>query len=205
MTTRSLHDYFNRGVDTSNVDVARDKKKADTFFKTSENMVPNNPLIADQIQEEIDYHNNMLREYPYRDGRGINLPGTSIDYAMQRPADPAMRMMADQPMGSTEAMGDLRWADQVKGSGGPLAGPPNQTVMDPGIAQVKRYETGQPMGRPLPPGGPPAAVEDLRSAMELMPASQELGDPSDAMLPRAGRGSTPGKGGRPGVMPQRRP
>jgi hypothetical protein len=92
-------------------------------------------------------------------------------------------------------------------------------VASPGLfKEVQRYSTGQPMGRPLPPGGPPGGMEDLMSAKTMPPASTDLmfagpdlqaasrveGSPADAMLPRPGRGSSPGKGGRPGVMPGRR-
>lgn len=215
--TRPMADYMGRGNDPANVPVARGQKLADQLYTVPGGRVPNNVLVGNQIQMEIGRDNGQIYSNPYQDWRGANLPGASISYGMQRPAPAAMQMMTPQPIGQTEAMGDLRWAGQVNGMGGPLAGPPNEWVANPGLAkETPRYPTGQPMGHPLPAGGPPPQQEDLRSAQPPAPAVADLsvpgpdlqvasrveGSPADALLPRAGRGSTPTKGGRTAVMPR---
>jgi hypothetical protein len=217
--TRPATDYMGRGNDPANVPVARGQKLADQFYTVPGGRVPNNTLVGNQIQMEVGRDNGQVYSNPYQDWRGANLPGASIDYGMQRPAPAVGRMMTPQAIGQSESMGDLRWAGQVNGMGGPLAGPPNEWVANPGLMkEVQRYPTGQPVGRPLPPGGPPPGQEDLRSAKTPVPTTTDLmfagpdlqaasrveGSPADALLPRAGRGSSPGKGGRPAVMPQPR-
>jgi hypothetical protein len=161
-------------------------------------------------QELAQLDNARINSNPYQDWRAQNLPGTGVNYAIQRPAWGAARVMTPQPIQHSEQLGDLRWAGQVGGAGGPLAGPPNEWVANPGLArEVPRYPTGQPIGNPLPSSGPPAGVEDLRSAQNLMPAAPDMmfaskveGHPAEAALPSAGQGASPGAGGMPAVMPQ---
>ena len=189
---------------------ARAHREADRLYRMPGTRVPNNPEMARQFLME-DAQRLRVYGIPYQDGRVVNPPSTGVDFVVQPPAPAVGRMMTPQPMVATEQLGDLRWADQVKGMGGPLGQQPNDLVKDPGqAAQVARYSgTGQPMGVQLPPA-PPAGMEDLRFAQVPMPpvpdmglpASRVEGSPSDARFPAAGRGASPTAGGRPAVMPQ---
>jgi len=209
--TRPSSDYMGRGVDPANVPVARSQKLATQLYTQPGAAVPNNTMVGNQIQQELaQFDNARIIESPYRDWRGQNVAGTGVNYAMQPPAWGAARVMSPQPMQQSEQVGDLRWAGQVNGAGGPLAVGPNEWVMNPGIAsEAPRYETGQPMGNPLPSSGPPSGMEDLSSAQSLMPAAPDMmfaskveGHPAEAALPTAGMGSGPTTGGMPAVMPQ---
>jgi hypothetical protein len=209
--TRPASDYMSRGVDPANVPVARSQKQAAQLYTQPGAAVPNNTMVGNQIQQELaQLDNARISSNPYQDWRAQNLPGTGVTYAMQRPAPGGARVMSPQAMPQSEQLGDLRWAGQVSGAGGPLAGPPNEWVQNPGLAkEAMRYGTGQPVGRPLPSGGPPPGREDLSSAQSLMPpapdmmfASRVEGHPAEAALPSAGQGASPGAGGMPAVMPK---
>ena len=210
--TRPASDYLGRGSDPGNVPVARGQKLAQQFYTQPGAAVPNNTVIGNQIQQELaQLDNARVTSNLYGDWRAQNLPGTGVNYGFQPPSWGGGRMMSPQPLGDSEQLGDLRWAGQVNGGGGPLVAPPNEWVANPGLAtETARYPgTGQPMGLPLPSGGPPMAMDDLRSAQTLMPAGQELmfaskleGHPAEAALPSAGAGATPTTGGMPSVMPQ---
>lgn len=209
--TRPPRDYMSRGSDPGNVPKARAQREADRFYRMPGTRVPNNPMVGRDALMGIQQEDEQVYEIPYMDGRMKRPQGTRVDVVFQPPAPAVGRMMAPQPSMATEGLGDLRWADQVKGMGGPLAQKPNELVQDPGIArEAPRYPgTGQPVGIPLPPS-PPAGMEDLRSAQAPMPpgpdmglfASRVEGRPSDARMPAAGRGASPTAGGRPAVMPQ---
>jgi len=210
--TRPASDYMGRGSDPANVPVARGQKLAAQFYTQPGARVPNNTMVGNQIQQELTQLDNArVTSNLYGDWRAQNLPGTGVNYGFQPPAWSGGRMMSPQPLGDSEQLGDLRWAGQVNGSGGPLNGPPNEWVANPGIAtEAVRYPgTGQPMGVPLPSSGPPMALEDLQSAQTLMPADLDLmfasrleGHPAEAALPAAGAGSAPTLGGVPSTMPQ---
>lgn len=209
--TRPASDYMGRGNDPANVPVARSQKMATQLYTQPGAAVPNNTMVGNQIQQELaQLDNARISSNPYQDWRAQNLPGTGVNYAMQRPAWGAARVMSPQPMPHSEQLGDLRWAGQVGGAGGPLAGPPNEWVANPGLArEVPRYPTGQPIGNPLPSSGPPASREDLRSAQNPMPAAPDMmfaskveGHPAEAALPSAGRGASPEAGGMPATMPR---
>ncbi len=208
--TRPPGDYMSRASDPSHVAKARPQREAEHYYQAPGTRVPNNPEMGRQVEMELARDNGQVYEIPYRDGRMLNPPGTGVDFVVQRPAAAVGRMMAQQPMPATEALGDLRWAGQVNGMGGPLTAMPNELVQNPGIArEVQRYGTGQPVGTPLPPA-PPAGMEDLQSTQMPfapvpdmgLPTSQVLGSPADARMPRPGRGASPTAGGRPAVMPQ---
>ena len=211
--TRPATDYMGRGNNPGDVPVARGQKLAAQFYTQPGARVPNNTMVGGQIQQELDQLDNArVISNLYGDWRGQNLPGTGVNYALQAPAWSGARMMSQQPLGDSEQLGDLRWAGQVNGAGGPLAAQPNEWVQNPGIArEAVRYPgTGQPMGLPLP-SAPQQQTEDLMSAQPLaaMPAGQELmfasrveGHPAMAALPQAGAGATPNAGGMPALMPQ---
>jgi len=208
--TRPASDYMGRGNDAGNVPVARGQKLAAAFYTQPGGSVPNNTMVGNQIQQELaQIDNARISSNPYQDWRGQGLPGTGVNYGIQPPAWGAARVMSPQPMMSSEQLGDLRWAGQAGGSGGPLAAAPNEWVMNPGIAgQAMRYSTGQPVGMPLPQSGPQPSIEDLRTAQTPMPpapdmafASRVEGHPAEAALPAAGRGSSPTAGGMPSTMP----
>lgn len=220
--TRPASDYMGRGNDPANVPVARSQKQAAQLYVqpgapmttplgNQRFPVPNNTMVGNQIQQELaQVDNARISSNPYQDWRAQNLPGTGVNYAIQPPAWSAARAMSPQAMQQSEQLGDLRWAGQVNGAGGPLAGAPNEWVVNPGIArETSRYGTGQPMGNPLPSSGPPAGMEDLRSAQNLMPAAPDMafasrvdGHPAEAALPGAGMGSAPTAGGMPATMPK---
>jgi len=209
--TRPPGDYMSRGSDSASVPVARGQKLARQFYTQPGAAVPNNTVIGNQIQQELaQFDNARISTNPYGDWRAQGLAGTGVNYALQAPAWGAGRVMSPQAIADSEGLGDLRWAGQVNGAGGPLAGPPNEWVMNPGLAQESmRYpDTGQPMGQPLP-SAPPTAMEDLMSAQSLMPAAPDMmfasrieGHPAEAALPAAGMGATPTAGGMPAAMPQ---
>ena len=213
--TRPASDYLARGSDPTSVPKARGQREAEQLYKAPGTRVPNNPEMGRQVQMELDRGKSQVYEIPYRDGRMVAPPGTGVDFVPRRPAPAALQAMARQPMAQTEYLGDVVGrAGQAASSGGPLAAMPNEWVQSPGIArEVARYPgTGQPAGTGLPPA-PPAGVEDLRSLQPMfapvpdmqLPQSQVIGSPSDARLPRAGRGAPPAAGGRPAVMPQPQP
>jgi hypothetical protein len=209
--TRPATDYMGRGSDPGNVPVARGQKLAQQFYTQPGARVPNNTMVGNQIQQELAASDNArISSNLYGDWRAQNLPGTGVTYGMQAPAWGAGRAMAPQGMPETEGLGDLRWAGQVNGAGGPLMGPPNEWVANPGLAkETARYpDTGQPMGLPLP-ASPPMGLEDLASSQSLMPAAPDMmfasrveGHPAEAALPAAGFGATPTQGGMPPAMPQ---
>lgn len=210
--TRPAGDYMSRGLDPGNVPVARQQKMATQFYTQPGASVPNNTQVGRQVQQEIARDNGQIYSNPYGDWRAQGVPGTGIDYREQRPAWAAARVMSPQPGPASEQVGDLRWAGQVNGAGGPLAGPPNPWVQNPGIAkEASRYPgTGQP-GQPPMPAQAPMAMEDLRSVQTPMPAAPDLGfasrvegHPAEATLPAAGRGASPGPGGMPMTMPEPR-
>jgi hypothetical protein len=207
--TRPASDYMSRAVNPGDVPVARGQKLAQQFYTQPGGTVPNNTMIGNQIQQELgQFDNARISSNPYGDWRAQGVPGTGVNFGMQPPAWGAAKVMSPQPMPQSEQLGDLRWAGQVNGSGGPLAAAPNESVMNPGIAaEVQRYGTGQPMGVPLP-SSPPAGMEDLRSTQSLMPAAPDMmfasrveGHPAQAALPSAGQGASPSTGGLPSVMP----
>lgn len=209
--TRPAGDYMGRGLDQDNVPVARQQKMATQLYTQPGARVPNNTLVGRQVQQEIAHDNGQIYSNPYRDWRAQGVPGTGIDYREQRPAWAAARMMSPQPMQASDQVDALRWAFEVKGAGGPLAGPPSPWVQNPaGIAkEASRYPgTGQP-GQPPMQAQAPMAMEDLRTAQTLMPAAPDLGfasrvegHPAEAALPAAGRGASPGPGGMPMMMPE---
>lgn len=209
--TRPATDYMGRGSNPQDVPKARGQKLAQQFYTQPGARVPNNTMVGGQIQQELgQFDNARINSNLYGDWRGQNLPGTGVNYGFQPPAWSGARMMSQQPLGDSEQLGDLRWAGQVNGAGGPLVAEPNEWVQTPGIAaESPRYPgTGQPMGLPLPPA-PPMAIEDLNSAQTLMPAAPDLmfasrvdGHPAMAALPQAGAGATPDAGGMPALMPQ---
>jgi len=172
--TRPAGDYMSRGLDAANVPVARGQKLAQQFYTQPGAAVPNNTMVGNQLQQELaQFDNARISSNPYGDWRAQGLPGTGVNYGFQPPAWGGAKMMSPQGMPETEGLGDLRWAGQVNGAGGPLMAPPNEWVANPGLAkETPRYPgTGQPMGLPLPSGGPPMAMEDLASAQTLMPAA----------------------------------
>jgi hypothetical protein len=202
-----------RGNDPANVPVARSQKQAAQLYTQPGAAVPNNTMVGNQIQQELaQVDNARINSNPYQDWRAQNLPGTGVNFGIQPPAWGAARVMSPQAMQQSEQLGDLRWAGQVNGAGGPLAGAPNEWVMNPGLArETPRYSTGQPMGNPLPSSGPPAGMEDLMSAQSLMPAAPDMGfasrvdgHPAEAALPSAGAGAAPTAGGMPSTMPKPR-
>ena len=209
--TRPAGDYMSRGLDTANVPVARGQKMAQQFYTQPGGSVPNNTMVGNQIQQELmQFDNARISSNPYGDWRAQGLPGTGVNYGVQPPAWGAGRVMSPQGMADSEGLGDLRWAGQVGGAGGPLEGPPNEWVTNPGLAgESARYPgTGQPIGLPLP-AAPQTAMEDLMSAQSLMPAAPDMmfasrvdGHPAEAALPQAGAGATPTAGGMPAAMPQ---
>lgn len=209
--TRPPSDYMSRAGNPQNVPVARSQKLADQFYTQPGAQVPNNTLVGSQIEQELGQLDNArIVSNLYGDWRGQNLPGTGVNYALQPPAWSGGRMMSPQPLMDSEQLGDLRWAGQVNGAGGPLMAPPNEWVQRPGIAaEAPRYPTtGQPMGVPLP-SAPPPRMEDLMSAQTPMPAAPDLmfasrvdGHPAMAALPQAGAGAAPDAGGMPSLMPQ---
>lgn len=209
--TRPATDYMGRGSDPGNVPVARGQKLAQQFYTQPGARVPNNTMVGNQIQQELAASDNVrISSNLYGDWRAQNLPGTGVNYGMQPPAWSAGRMMSPQGMPDSDGLGDLRWAGQVNGAGGPLMGPPNEWVANPGLAkETARYpDTGQPMGLPLP-ASPPMGLEDLASSQSLMPAAPDMmfasrveGHPTEAALPSAGMGATPSGGGLPAAMPQ---
>lgn len=211
--TRPASDYMGRGNNPGSVPVARGQKLAQQFYTQPGARVPNNTMVGNQIQQELGQMDNArINSNLYGDWRGQNLPSTGVNYALQPPAWGGARMMSQQPLVASEQLGDLRWAGQVNGAGGPLVAQPNEWVQTPGIAaESPRYPgTGQPMGLPLP-SAPQGGVEDLINAQPLaaMPAGQELmyasrveGHPAMAALPQAGNGASPNAGGMPALMPQ---
>lgn len=209
--TRPASDYMGRGNNPGSVPVARGQKLAQQFYTQPGARVPNNTMVGNQIQQELGQMDNArINSNLYGDWRGQNLPSTGVNYALQPPAWSGGRMMSQQPLMDSEQLGDLRWAGQVNGAGGPLVAQPNEWVQTPGIAaESMRYPgTGQPMGLPLPSGGPPTALEDLSSAQTLMPAAPDMlfasrvdGHPAMAALPQAGHGASPDTGGMPSLMP----
>lgn len=208
--TRPPSDYMSRAGNPQNVPVARSQNLAKRFYTQPGAQVPNNTLVGSQIEQELGQLDNArVVSNLYGDWRGQNLPGTGVNYALQPPAWSGGRMMSQQPLAASEQLGDLRWAGQVNGAGGPLAAEPNEWVQTPGIAaESMRYQTGQPMGRPLP-SAPPMAMEDLVSAQTPLPAAADLmfasrveGHPAMAVLPQAGTGAAPTAGGMPALMPQ---
>ena len=210
--TRPAGDYMSRGLDAANVPVARGQKLAQQFYTQPGAVVPNNTMVGNQLQQELaQFDNARISSNLYGDWRAQGLPGTGVNYGFQPPAWGGAKMMSPQGMSETEGLGDLRWAGQVNGAGGSLMAPPNEWVANPGLAkETPRYPgTGQPMGLPLPSGGPPMAMEDLASVQTLMPAAPDMmfasrveGHPAEAALPSAGMGATPSGGGRPAAMPQ---
>ena len=210
--TRPAGDYMSRGLDAANVPVARGQKLAQQFYTQPGAAVPNNTMVGNQVQQELaQFDNARISSNLYGDWRAQGLPGTGVNYGFQPPAWGGAKMMSPQGMPETEGLGDLRWAGQVNGAGGPLMAPPNEWVANPGLTkETPRYPgTGQPMGLPLPCGGPPIAMEDLASAQTLMPAAPDMmfasrveGHPAEAALPSAGMGATPSGGGLPAAMPQ---
>jgi hypothetical protein len=212
--TRPATDYMGRGSNPADVPVARDQRLADQFYRSPGTRVPNNTMIGQGVAQGVAQENGQVYSNPYQDWRGSGLPGTGINYEMKRPAPPQARMMSPQPMMAGEQLGDLEWAGRVNGSGGPLAGAPNEWVTNPGIAkQSPRYSTGQPGAPPVPAGMMPMRMEDLQSAQTplnpvapdlMMSASRTEGSPADATLPRPGRGAAPTSKGAPSTMPSRR-
>lgn len=210
--TRPPSDYMGRGSNPQDVPVARAQKQAAQLYTQPGARVPNNTMVGREVQLGVAQGNGQIYSNPYGDWRGQGVRGTGIDYREQRPAWAAGRMMSQQPLAASEQVGDLRWAGQVNGSGGPLQAPPNAWVQNPGIAkEAPRYPgTGQPAQAPLPSHAP-MAMEDLRTAQTLMPAAPDLafasrvdGHPAEAALPSAGHGASPGRGGMPMSMPQPR-
>jgi hypothetical protein len=208
--TRPASDYMGRAGNPQDVPVARGQKLAQQFYTQPGARVPNNTMVGNQIQQELGQLDNArITSNLYGDWRGQNLAGTGVNYGFQPPAWSGARMMSQQPFAENEQLGDLRWAGQVNGAGGPLVSQPNEWVQSPGLAkETPRYETGQPMGIALP-SAPPGGMEDLNSAQSLMPATPDLmfssrvdGHPAEAALPSAGQGSAPTAGGTPGLMPQ---
>lgn len=208
--TRPPSDYMSRAGNPQNVPVARRQNLANRFYTQPGARVPNNTLVGSQIEQELDQLKARVVRNPYDDWRGENVPGTGVDYVLQPPAWSGEWMTSQQPLMASEQLGDLRWAGQVNGAGGPLMAEPNEWVQAPGIAaESMRYPgTGQPMGLPLPSGGPPTALEDLSSAQTLMPAAPDIlfasrvdGHPAMAALPQAGHGASPDTGGMPSLMP----
>lgn len=206
--TRPAGDYMSRGLDQQSVPVARGQKLAQQFYLQPGASVPNNTMVGNQIQQELGQLDNArISSNPYGDWRAQGLPGTGVNYALQPPAWSGGRMMSPQGLPDSEKLGDLRWAGQVNGAGGPLMGPPNEWVANPGLmAQSPRYPgTGQPGVAPIPAAAP-MRMEDLVSAQNLMPAAPDMmfasrveGHPAEAALPAAG--GTPTAGGMPATMP----
>lgn len=211
---RNPQDYMSRGVNPANVPVARLRREVERDGTVPGGGIALNPQNYRPIEQELQEAQGRVTEGLYGDWRGVGLPGTGVSYARIKPTPGIARAMTPQPMAQTEYLGDVVGrAGQVAASGGPLEAMPNEWVQSPGIArEVARYPgTGQPAGTGLP-AAPPAGMEDLRSLQPMfapvpdmqLPQSQVIGSPSDARLPRAGRGASPTAGGRPAVMPQPR-
>lgn len=207
---RNPKHYMNRGLNPANVPVARLRREVERAGTVPGGNIALNPLNYMPVEEELQAAQGRVTVGLYHDWRGE--AGAGINYARVKPTPGILRAMAPQPRAQTEYLGDVaRWAGQVTGTGTAFNPEPPPLVKTPGIAaEVARYPgTGQPAGTGLPPA-PPAGMEDLRSLQPMfapvsdmqLPQSQVLGDPSQARLPRAGRGASRTAGGRPAVMPQ---
>lgn len=207
---RNPKDYMTRAVDQTNVSVARLRREVERDGTVPGGRIALNPGNYRPVEEELQRAQGQVRTGLYGDWRGVGLPGLGVNYARVKLTPGMVRAMTPQPMPATEQLGDLRWAGQVTGSGTAFDPEPPPLVKVPGIAaEVARHPTGQPVGVPLPPA-PPSRMEDLQSLQPMyapvsdmqLPQSQVLGSPSDARLPRAGRGASRSPGGRPAVMPE---